>query len=246
MSDRSSRIALLIDADNAPAAKFQPILTELSKDGVTNIRRAYGNWKNATLQKWEQILHEYAIQPVQQFDLTKGKNATDMALVIDAMDLLHEEKFDILAIVSSDCDFTPLVMRVLANGVRVYGFGEQKTPAPFVNACSRFLDLNALGEELEDAPKTEKGGQPPIRKTGREMKGDAKLIKLLRGAIDNAQGEDGWADLGTMGQFISNQASFDSRNYGYRKLLDLVNAIDLFEVRRQGLQVFVRDRRANP
>ena len=238
------RIALLIDADNAPAVKIEPILAELSQHGVTNIRRAYGNWKSSTLGSWEKILHEYAIQPIQQFNLTKGKNATDMALTIDAMDLLHSEKMDIMAIVSSDCDFTPLVMRVLANGVRVHGFGEQKTPAPFVNACSLFLDLEALGESLEDASTAEKN-TPPIRKTGREMKGDAKLIRLLRGAIDNARGEDGWADLGAIGQFISNQASFDSRNYGYRKLIDLIGAIDLFEVRRQQLKVFVRDRRSS-
>lgn len=240
------RIALLIDADNAPAAKFPAILKELSNHGVINIRRAYGNWKNPSLVGWERILHEYAIQPVQQFDLTKGKNATDIALVIEAMDLLHEEKLDILAIVSSDCDFTPLVSRVRANGVAVYGFGEKKTPDPFVNACSVFLDLEALVEELENVPETDKTNPPPIRKTGREMKMDAKLIQLLRGAIDNGRGEEGWADLGLMGQFISNQASFDSRNYGYRKLLDLVSAIDLFEVRREGLKVFVRDRRANP
>lgn len=132
MLSSEAKIALLIDADNAPAAKIEAILAEIAKYGVANTRRAYGNWKNPILKPWEDNLHEFAIRPVQQFDLTKGKNATDTALIIDAMDLLYTRNLDAFAIVSSDCDFTPLVMRILTDGLKVYGFGEKKTPKPFV------------------------------------------------------------------------------------------------------------------
>ena len=141
------KIALFIDADNAPAAKIDVILSELARYGVVNIRKAYGNWKNPQLKSWEEVLHDYAIQPIQQFDLTKGKNATDIALVIDAMDTLYTKEIDSICLVSSDCDFTPLVTRALADGKFVFGFGERKAPAAFVNSCSRFLYLN---EEQKD------------------------------------------------------------------------------------------------
>ncbi|VEP13303.1 hypothetical protein H1P_1930004 [Hyella patelloides LEGE 07179] len=138
MQQSESKIALLIDADNAPASKIEAIVSEIAKYGVANIRKAYGNWKSPGLKAWEECLHEYAIRPVQQFDYTKGKNATDAAMIIDAMDLLYTQQLDAFAIVSSDCDFTPLVMRILTNGLKVYGFGEKKTPLPFVYACSTF------------------------------------------------------------------------------------------------------------
>ena len=139
MQQSESKIALLIDADNAPASKIEAILSEIAKYGVANVRRAYGNWKSQNIKSWEECLHEYAIRPVQQFDYTKGKNATDAAMIIDAMDLLYTQQLDAFAIVSSDSDFTPLVMRILTNGLKVYGFGETKTPLPFVRACSTFL-----------------------------------------------------------------------------------------------------------
>lgn len=141
MQDKE-RIAVFIDADNAPAKKIDKVLSELARYGVVNIRKAYGNWKNANLKSWEELLHEYAIQPIQQFDLTKGKNATDMALVIDVMDILYTKKIDVIALISSDCDFTPLVTRCLADGKFVIGFGERKAPSAFVNSCSRFLFLD--------------------------------------------------------------------------------------------------------
>src|SRR5215207_11332540 len=144
MNDRSARIALLIDADNAPASRIGFILNELSTFGETSIRRAYGNWKKEHLKGWEDMLHEHAIRPMQQFDYSKGKNASDMAMVIDALDLLYADRPDAFGIVSSDADFTPLVMHLRAKGAAVYGFGEQKTPEPFVNACSRFLFLDKL------------------------------------------------------------------------------------------------------
>ena len=134
-----ARIALLIDADNSPASKIDVILTELSTFGVTNVRRAYGNWKKSELRGWEEKLHEHAIRPMQQFDYSKGKNATDMAMTVDAMELLYTEKPDAFGIVSSDADFTPLVMHLRAKGAALYGFGAEHTPRAFVNACSRFM-----------------------------------------------------------------------------------------------------------
>lgn len=262
MPDPDARIALLIDADNAPAAKIDLILSELAKYGLVNIRRAYGNWKSAGLQSWEAVLHEYAIRPIQQFDYTKGKNATDMALVIEAMDLLYTQKLDAFGIVSSDCDFTPLVMRILTSGHRVYGFGEKKTPVPFVSACSKFTYLEALGNPGEDAKGPHAtivdgtalrsagsngsfpDGNTAIKKTTNELKGDARLVHLLRNAVDATAGDDGWAALAVVGHHISNQASFDSRNYGYSKLSDLFVASGLFDIDRRNGHLYVRDSRS--
>jgi len=232
-----TRIALLVDADNAPAAKIDVILAEVARHGAANVRRAYGNWKSPHLKGWEACLHEYAIRPIQQFAYSSGKNASDMAMVIDAMDLLYAGRLDGFAIVSSDADFTPLVMRILTEGLKVYGFGEKKTPMPFVNACSVFTYVEALGQGTE-------AGQAGTRpRTTAELRGDARLVQLLRSAIDAAAGDDGWAHLGPVGSQISNQASFDPRNYGYRKLSDLIEQVELFEVRRDGQVVLIRDNR---
>jgi len=269
--DKPARIALLIDADNSPASKIDVILAELAKVGVANIRRAYGNWKKDGLKGWEAVLHEYAIRPVQQFDYSKGKNATDMGMVIEAMDLLYTDQPDAFGIVSSDSDFTPLVMHLKAKGALVYGFGAKKTPMPFVNACSRFLYLENLGQavevaEADSAPKPAKAKPAASRKTRggakaapepapvaepaaalrqdtAALKQDARLVSLLRNAAESAAGEDGWSALGAVGQQIGNQASFDPRNYGYRKLIDLIEATQLFELDRRGSQVVLRDKR---
>jgi uncharacterized LabA/DUF88 family protein len=144
MDTTTDNIALLIDADNSPCKHIDFVLAELAKYGVVNIRRAYGNWKRPALTGREAVLHDYAIRPMQQFDYTKGKNATDMALTINAMDLLYSQKLEASCLVSSDSDFTPLAMRILANGLKVYGFGQQTTPKPFVNACSKFLYFDSL------------------------------------------------------------------------------------------------------
>lgn len=228
----NEKIALFIDADNAPAAKIDVVLSELARYGVVNIRKAYGNWKNPSLKPWEDVLHEYAIQPIQQFDLTKGKNATDMALVIDVMDVLYTKKVDMICLVSSDCDFTPLVTRALSDGKFVIGFGERKAPVAFVNSCSRFLFLDQQNEQNITVAK------PP-----RSIKSDTKLINLLRQAIEAVE-EDGWARLGAIGSHISNHASFDQRNYGFKKLSDLFMAIDLFEMKQTNGSVYwVRDKK---
>jgi uncharacterized LabA/DUF88 family protein len=276
MIDKQARIALLIDADNSPASKIDVILAELAKVGVANIRRAYGNWKKDGLKGWEAVLHEYAIRPIQQFDYSKGKNATDMGMVIDAMDLLYTDQPEAFGIVSSDSDFTPLVMHLKAKGAQVFGFGAKKTPMPFVNACSRFLYLENLGAapqaddaELPVAAKAKAGSRrkprgggkatavaepevaleasvdagAPLKQDAVALKRDARLVTLLRNAVESAAAEDGWSPLGSVGQQIGNQASFDPRNYGYRKLIDLIEATQLFDLDRRGTQFVLRDKR---
>ncbi|RJO63225.1 MAG: NYN domain-containing protein [Myxococcales bacterium] len=267
MIEKQPNIALLIDADNSPASKIDVILAELAKVGVTNIRRAYGNWKKDGLKGWEAVLQEYAIRPIQQFDYSKGKNATDMGMVIDAMDLLYTDQPEAFGIVSSDSDFTPLVMHLKAKGSQVFGFGAKKTPKPFVNACTRFLYLENLGQaagpekpmrptkassgrKSGEASKdeTHAASEPapdsaPIRLGTAALKQDARLVSLLRNVVESAAGEDGWAPLGSVGQQIGNQASFDPRNYGYRKLIDLIEATQLFELDRRGSQLVLRDKR---
>jgi uncharacterized LabA/DUF88 family protein len=236
-SPAEANIALLIDADNAPASKIAAILTELATYGVATVRRAYGNWTSSNLHGWQACLHDYAIRPIQQFDYTKGKNAADTALIIDAMDLLYTQPLDAFALVSSDCDFTPLVMRLLTNGLKVYGFGEQKTPRPFVSACSRFLFLETIDQATTPArPKAAQG----LKKTGSELKGDTTLVNLLRGAVSSTQNDDGWSPLAEVGGHITNQSSFDARNYGYAKLSTLFEAIDVFEIQRRAQAVYVR------
>ena len=239
MAEGERRIALLIDADNAPAAKIDVILAEVARHGAANVRRAYGNWKSPHLKSWEATLHSYAIRPIQQFAYSSGKNASDMAMVIDGMDLLYARNLDAFAIVSSDADFTPLVMRILTEGLKVYGFGQRKTPEPFVNACSQFTYVEGLGQASEEKPD-----EPALKPSDRtKLRRDARLVQMLRNAVDAATDDDGWAHLGEVGNQIGNQASFDPRNYGYRKLSDLVQATDLFEVKRSGQIVLIRDKR---
>jgi uncharacterized protein (TIGR00288 family) len=255
-------IALLIDADNSPASKIEEILDELAKYGVINIRRAFGNWKSPHLKGWEAVLHDYAIQPMQQFAYTKGKGATDAAMIIDAMDLLYTKDLDGFCIVSSDSDFTPLVMRIRANGLKVFGFGEKKTPEPFVNACSKFLYLENLGEQVPAPPPVAKkakaakaaptpeptatptpAAKPAVSKVGsKELKANTRLVNLLRKSVEAAADDEGWAGLGAVGQHISKQASFDARNYGYAKLKDLFQAIGLFEIRNNEKGIYLRDK----
>lgn len=240
------RVALLIDADNSPAAKIDLILNELSTFGETSIRRAYGNWKKPELKGWEEILHEHAIRPIQQFDYSKGKNASDIAMVIDALDLLYTDSPDAFGIVSSDADFTPLVMHLRAKGAAVYGFGASKTPEPFVNACSRFLFLDKVRTTSESEPETGADAAPStnLRFTTAQLKQDAKLVMLLRNAVQAAADDEGWARVGAVGNQIGNQASFDPRNYGYATLTKLLAATQLFDMADEGKStVMVRDKR---
>ena len=254
-----ARIALLIDADNSPASKIEVILTELSTFGVTNVRRAYGNWKKSELRGWEEKLHEHAIRPMQQFDYSKGKNASDMAMVIDALELLYTDQPDAFGIVSSDADFTPLVMHLRAKGAAVYGFGAQKTPEPFVNACSRFLYLDRLGTpEAPDAVEvgvlsgdaavdlgaSHAKSVQPLRVSTEQLRKDNKLLSLLRASVIACEDEDGWAKVGAVGTHLNNRASFDPRNYGYATLTKLLVATEAFNLRDEGTsKVSARDKR---
>jgi uncharacterized protein (TIGR00288 family) len=244
MNDRDRRIALLIDADNAPAAKIDLILAEVARHGTANVRRAYGNWKSPHLKSWEAVLHTHAIRPIQQFAYSVGKNASDMAMVVDAMDLLYARNLDAFAVVSSDADFTPLVMRILTDGLKVYGFGERKTPDAFVNACSQFTYVEGLrepGPAVEEGPDTGGGTQlAPV--PADRLREDKRLVRMIGAAVDAAGADEGWANLSAVGSQIGNQASLDPRNYGYRKLSDLVEATGLFEIRRDGASVLLRRR----
>jgi uncharacterized protein (TIGR00288 family) len=230
MDEVKQKIALFIDADNAPASKFEKVLSEVAKYGSVTIRKAYGNWKSPTLKGWEELLHEHAIQPIQQYDLTKGKNASDIAMVIDAMDIMYTKNIDVMCFISSDSDFTPMVTRALAEGKVVLGFGERKTPSPFVNACSKFLFL--------DEPETEEAEKEPKPKN---LKSNTKLVNLLRQAIEATEDDEGWAVLSSVGKNISNRTSFDCRNYGFRNLSSLFKEVDLFELKLvQGRTYMVR------
>jgi len=248
---RDRRIALLIDADNVSHASIGMMLSELSRYGVANIRRAYGDWASASLKGWKGKLHEHAIQPMQQFSYSKGKNATDMALTIDAMVLLYTQKLDAFCIASSDADFTPLVMQLRANGHEVYGFGARKTPEPFVNACSTFLYLDAPAAAPEapapkpraparaasaPAAKTAPPAAAPVARAAAAAKAplspaeDAKLVAVLRGAVEATADDEGWAPLDAAGSAAKRQAPIDPRNYGCRNFPKLFEATGLFEI----------------
>lgn len=232
MPQPEPKIALLIDADNVSASKINAILSEVARYGVASIRRAYGNWSKEGLKSWANCLPAYAICPVQQFDYIKGKNATDLALTIDAMDLLHTQPIDAFAIVSSDSDFTPLVVRMLTNNKKVYGFGERKAPSPFVSACSNFFYL----ETIEDVAKTKDGKG----KASKLLNQDKKLIQLLRSAIANTQEADGWASMAQVGMEIRKQSGFSLKKYGCASMSRLFEAIDLFEICRKPQGMYVR------
>ncbi len=231
-------IALLIDADNVSPAGIDPVLTVLAELGQVNIRRTYGNWAKAALSNWDKISHRYGLQPVQQFDLTKGKNATDIAMTIDAMDLLNTGKVDGFGIMSSDSDFTPLVTRLRQDGMTVYGFGTEKAPEAFRTACSRFLDVDKLiaaAANEEESPDLAGagGGRTPV---------DEDVIELLAAAWKAAKRDKhGFASLSEVGNIANNRSSFDVRNFGYRRLSDLIEAnADRFRVERRDGGVFVK------
>lgn len=223
----NKNIALLIDADNSPAKKIDFIISELATYGVVNIRKAYGNWKKQALAGWVDVLHGYAIQPIQHFDLVKGKNATDMALLIDAMDILYTKNVHTFCLVSSDCDFTPLIMRLREDGKQVIGFGNKTTPEPFISSCTKFLFLE--DEDSDQAQDQKK------KESVEQLKQNTKLMNILSSAVKAAEDEEGWARLGPVGSFISNQGPFDHRTYGFKKLSDLFAALAVFEVRKKKL-----------
>lgn len=241
MADKDLKnIALLIDADNTTPKGIDPVLTVMAELGQVNIKRAYGNFAKNNLSKWGEITHKYGIQPQQQFDLTAGKNATDMAMTIDAIDLLYQGKVDGFGIMSSDSDFTPLVTRLRQDGLVVYGFGStSKTPAAFKSACTRFIDIDALIKGASDEPQAGKAAKTPASKAGDI---DEELIELLGTAWKAAKrDEEGFASLSEVGNIAGNRSSFDVRNYGFKRLSDLFEAIDQFKVdRRENNQIVVK------
>ena len=237
----SARLAVLIDADNAQASRIEGLLAEVAKYGVSTVKRIYGDWTSPQLGRWKEVLHTHAINPVQQFAYTKGKNATDSAMIIDAMDLLYTNRFDGFCLVTSDSDFTRLASRLRESGVTVYGFGERKTPESFRSACDKFVYVDVLGSAVEDEAAEE--GQPAKKPTAKELRSDARLMGLLRNAVEAESDDDGWASLSLVGGHIAKQApDFDPRNWRYQKLVDLVTAIGLFEVERSRETIKVREK----
>ncbi len=226
-NENATKLAVLIDADNAQPSIAEGLLAEVAKYGTAHVKRAYGDWTSNHLKGWKEQLLTQSIQPIQQFGYTSGKNATDSAMIIDAMDLLYSGRFDGFCIVSSDSDFTRLAARIRESGLTVYGFGERKTPDPFVAACDKFI----YTEILVSKPDEE---QPLKPRSAAQLKQDGGLINLLRNAIDAASDEDGWAGLGGVGSIVTKQRpNFDSRSYGYVKLSELIASIDLFEMERR-------------
>jgi len=245
VQNRESHIALFIDSDNISYRAIEGIINELSKYGIVNIRQAYGNWTKENLKNWEEKLLELAIKPIQQFDYSKNKNATDILMTIDAIDMLHTKKIDAFAFATSDSDFTPVVMRVQAEGIKVYGFGEKKTPKPFMAACSQFIFTeNLMSNADSKSPAPEEKIQPK-RKSREEMRKDSWLVNLLQNAVEQTMEDDGWANLADIGQYINNNSSFSPINYGYKKLSQLIDQIDLFDiyVDENSKQMSIRDKR---
>jgi uncharacterized LabA/DUF88 family protein len=236
----SRRLALLIDGDNASPADIGGVLSEIAKYGRVTLKRIYGDWAKQNLDGWRKVLAEHSITPIQQPSYTTGKNATDTAMIIDAMDILYGGRIEGFCIMSSDSDFTRLASRLRESGQVVYGFGAKKTPKPFVAACDKFTYVEILkGPQAQEKADAKGDAQ--------NLKGDAELMNLLRSAIEESDDESGWSNLGAVGKQISSQKpEFDPRQYGFAKLSSLLEAIDLFEVRRdpQGDQghagVFVR------
>ena len=241
--ENNDKLAVLIDADNAQPSIVDGLMAEIVNYGRASVRRIYGKWTSTTLTGWKDVLLQHSIQPMQQFSYTKGKNATDSAMIIDAMDLLYAGNLDGFCLVSSDSDFTKLASRLRESGLLVYGFGEKKTPAPFVAACDKFIYTEVL------RAKTEEGKQIDKMSSGK-LKQDTKLVNLLRNAVEASSDEDGWAHLAPVGSNIAKQSpDFDPRNYGYGKLRELISASNLFDMEERPIggtnskAIYVRDKR---
>lgn len=235
MSNELKNTALLIDADNTSPQAIDPVLTVMAELGQVNIRRAYGNFAKDNLARWDTITNRYGIRPQQQFDVSKGKNATDMAMTIDAIDLLYQGKVDGFGIMTSDSDFTPLVTRLRQDGILVYGFGEKKTPPAFQAVCTRFLYIDELIASTSDDHGRAKGKSGPKADT-------ADLDELIQAAYREAKRDDaGFAKLQQVGQIAGNRSSFDVRNYGFKSLSELIGSLDNFKLeRRDDKQIYVK------
>ena len=229
---KEDKLAVLIDADNVPYANIKEMLEEIAKNGTPTIKRIYADWTKQTVSGWKGVLLENAITPIQQYSYTTGKNSSDSALIIDAMDILYSEKVDGFCIVSSDSDFTRLAIRLREAGMKVYGFGEKKTPQPFITACDKFIYIEILKPEI--AKPTELTAEPKANLTSEASpmsKIDKVLINLIKESVENLADESGWTFLGDLGNFIlKKKTDFDPRNYGFPKLLPLIRNIGKFEI----------------
>ena len=241
--EATDKLAVLIDADNAQPGIVDDLLTEIANYGIASVKRIYGDWTAPGLKGWKEVLLQHSIQPMQQFAYTKGKNATDSAMIIDAMDLLYTGNFNGFCIVSSDSDFTKLASRIRESGLLVYGFGEQKTPSSFVSACDKFIYTEVLRVKTDES-------EPNVKKSSAALKQDTRLVSLLRNAVEASSDESGWAHLAPVGSNIAKQSpEFDPRNYGYRKLGDLVSATKLFDIDERQIgatnskALYIRDKR---
>jgi uncharacterized LabA/DUF88 family protein len=253
VSENAARLAVLIDADNAQSAIIDNLLAEVARYGTAHVKRAYGDWTGTSLKGWKDQLLSQSIQPIQQFAYTTGKNATDSAMVIDAMDLLYSGRFDGFCLVSSDSDFTRLAARLRESGLTVYGFGERKTPKAFVAACDKFIYIENLRRDAAPAGAVDALPAAAARASAAQLKRDAALVSQLRDAVEAASDDDGWAALGYVGTLVTKQKpDFDSRSYGYAKLSDLMAATTLFELERRSTGdgrpgvIYVRDKRRRP
>lgn len=244
MKNKQHNISILIDCDNVSYKYAEDIFNDISKYGTVNIRRAYGNWKDKKLIGWERLLQQYNIQPIQQFSYTQGKNATDIAMIIDIMDLLYTQELSGVALVTSDSDFTPIATRILANGITVYGYGESKTPSAFTNACSQFIYVENLSakvktsktEDIEETEDIENNSQfeysftAGYRGKTYDIKKDKKLKKFILNAVHQTSEDNDWSDVKDIGLYIKQNSSFSPINHGFNKLGDMIKALELFDV----------------
>ena len=220
------RLAVLIDADNVPYSNIKGMMKELAKYGTPTFKRIYGDWTKPTLTGWKTVLLDNAITPVQQYSYTTGKNSSDSALIIDAMDILYTGRVEGFCIISSDSDFTRLATRLREAGMKVFGIGERKTPSAFISSCDKFIYIEILEKEKEDQPAVVKSAQRKPESSKAMSKIDGALVRLITGSINDIADEDGWVFLGVLGNLIlKKKTDFDPRNYGYKKLLDLIKDI---------------------
>ena len=231
MLKEQKSLAVIIDADNSQPSIIEGLMEEIAKYGVASVKRIYGDWTDTRLKGWKSHLLSHAIQPMQQFGYTVGKNATDSAMIIDAMDLLYTEKLDGFCIVSSDSDFTRLAQRIRESGLSVYGFGEKKTPKAFLAACDKFIYTENLRKVKTTVPNTP--ANPKKRSVKVDITKDESLNVLLKNVVEDTADHSGWSYLTHISQTLANrQADFDPRNYGFNKLMDLISAVGIFEVKK--------------
>ncbi|KAE8137796.1 NYN domain-containing protein [Aspergillus pseudotamarii] len=253
VGDTIPKLAVLIDADNARSSVVDGLLSEIAKYGTAHAKRAHGDWTRPNLQGWKDELLRQSIQPIQQFAYTQGKNATDSAMIIDAMDLLYSCRYDGFCLVSSDSDFTRLAARIRESGLIVYGFGENHTPKPFVAACSKFVYTENLVHLDKLVPHAGSVAVPENHSSASQAHRDDQLANRLRTAVEAASDDDGWAKLSQVGHLLTKKhPDFDSRTYGYHKLSDLITDSSLFETARRSFrkgspaEITVRDKRRKP